>query len=171
MSITEMTLNKTTLLQTTLMYGDPDEKGEIHVGPTMVTYATYKVMTVYFLFGENVGGRTMTFFFHQNLLVGYCFRDGREGMTKEIEHKRIPDIYLDRTKVNEIVGMFGRPNGRCIEPMVSDPKGYIYCYYQIHEGTFSTKIYTQFLVIGCNKKDVVTSADWVEVGEKREPKK
>lgn len=116
-----------------------------------------------------VAGRNQIFYFYENKLVGQYFTSTWEIDSTDFDETKVGEIEKGTTTTQEVIEVFGNPNGEFIFPLVKNEteRALVYIYVQTKkEGLMSTKSSTKKLVVSYDENGIVTDVEYTFSGEK-----
>lgn len=165
-----LVLEKTTYQEVLRQFGDPYRKGSaVKEGLPVKTVAySYASATAGTGLGGITPGRTIGFFFADDVLVGYKFISSYEEDRTDFDETKLGQIEKGRTTRAQVEELLGRPGGMYAYPMIKNKseRGLVYSYMRMTSGPFSVNIYQKELVVVFDSNGVVTDVEFSTSGEK-----
>lgn len=136
-----------------------------------------KLKTIHYVYAEAGSGgkypgvtpaRGMTFFIHDDLLVGEEFLSSFAVDATEFDDAKVSSIIKGSTTKVEVLEMLGKPSGSAMFPLIKarDETALVYSYAQVKGSVFNMKVYAKTLMISFDEGGVVTNVDYTSQGEK-----
>ncbi len=157
------TLGQTKYPQVILQMDEPRNTGEmIKNGETIKSIQ-------YVYVGSSVGGvfpsKTLSFFFHNDTLVGQDFVSSFKSDNSNFDHTRISTIVKGKTTRDQVVQLLGKPTAFCIFPLckTSSGGGIGYGYYKRFKDPSDRKLksFSKALHVTFDDKDLVLDVEYV----------
>jgi hypothetical protein len=117
---------------------------------------------------NTVGGREMFFVFSEDIVVAEGFMSSYASDSTDFDDRKVADIVEGKTRCDEVVSMFGRPDVRAIYPAVEKEGetaiGYTFRY--LKRPALQFKMFRKGLQVGCDSAGVVTKVSYTEAGDR-----
>lgn len=114
-----ITLGKTTADQIYTRFGKPFREGATVRNNNQIKSVTYSYSEAA-AYVQKVPSRTIAFFFHNGLLVGYEFLSSFDEDKTDFDDTRAAQIRKGETTQDQVVQLLGLPTGRHIYPVVKE---------------------------------------------------
>jgi hypothetical protein len=160
-----LSLKQTTKQDITNKFGKPYQKGTKLTNEKTVDFVTYAYSSVGStpVYKGITPARAMTFYFLNDLLVGYDFTSTFKEDHSDFDESKLNSIKKGETSLEDVISALGEPKGKYIFPLIEDAESeaIVYKYEQFK----SYKIYNKSLIIIANQ-GIVTDVEYVTSGEK-----
>lgn len=115
-----------------------------------------------------VAARGMSFYFVDDILVGYEFISSWAGDQTDFDEGKVNQIVKGKTTQPELVQLLGKPGGYYIYPMIKSTTGQaaVYAYAEVGGSMFNRKTYRKMLVVTFDDAGVVADVDFSATGTK-----
>ena len=103
--------------------------------------------------------KAQSLYFYDDILVGYEFSSNFPDKNTFYDHKKVNEISVNETTRQQILAIFGNPDGKHISPMVPENASYneVYAYNKVTPGRvmYTFNIVSLYLVISYDENDTV----------------
>ena len=155
-------LGQTKYPQVILQMDEPESTGEMIKNGETIKYIQYVYV------GSSAGGvfpsKTLSFFFHNDTLVGQDFVSSFKSDNSNFDHTRISTIVKGKTTRAQVVRLLGKPTAFCIFPLckTSSGGGIGYGYHKsfIDPSDLKLKSFSKALHVTFDDKDLVLDVDY-----------
>jgi len=156
-------LGQTKYPQVILQMDEPRNTGEIIKNGEKIKTITYVYVAP--SVGGVFPGRALSFYFHNDTLVGQDFMSNFKSDNSNFDHTRISTIVKGKTTRAQVVRLLGKPTAFYIFPMVSKTSsgGAIgYGYHKSFKDPSDRKLksFTKSLIVTFDDKDLVLDVDY-----------
>ena len=158
---------QTTYNQIVQTYGKPYLEGTVLKNDKLVKTVSYAYASVG---GKSHRGgtaaRAMGFYFLEDTLVGYEFISSFAEDNTDFHEMKMNEITEDKTTLNEVIQLLGKPSGYYIYPLVesSSEEAAVYAYSETRGSAFKLKMFRKVLVISYDSDQVVNKVEYVSSG-------
>ncbi len=163
-----LTLGQTTYEQVLQQFGTSYKEGS-----TLINEVTLKTLTYSYasaggasLVGGVTPGRSIGFFFRDNVLVGYQFVSSFREDHTDFDESRVKDIRKGETTEAQVLAMLGPPAGFVRYPIVKEEthRGLVYIYSQVKGSAFNLKFHAKRLVVALDPTGTVADVQFESTG-------
>lgn len=113
-------LGKTTKNEVLAAMGEPESSSTITVKDHDVVHLFYGYAEA---FGSKTLGRSASFFFVGNVLVGHQFVSEFPGESTDFDLTKANQIIEKKSTYKDVIVLLGKPTGEAIYPLADNPKG------------------------------------------------
>jgi len=158
---------QTTYNQIVQQFGKPYAEGSVLKNDKFVKTVSYAYASVG---GKSHRGgtaaRAIGFYFVEDTLVGYEFVSSFAEDNTDFNEMKINQITEDKTTLNEVIKLLGRPSGYYIYPMIESESGEAaaYVYSETKGSAFNMKMFRKILIITYDSGRVVTKVEYTSFG-------
>ncbi len=160
-----LSIKQTTKQDITDKFGKPYQKGTKLTNEKTVDFITYAYASVGStpVYEGITPARAMTFYFLDDLLVGYDFTSTFKEDHSDFDDSKLNNIKKGETSLDGVIAALGEPKGKYIFPLIKDTESeaVVYKYEQFK----SYKIYNKSLIITTHH-GIVKDIEYITSGEK-----
>ena len=108
--------------------------------------------------------RAMSFYFADNILVGYEFTSSFKADNSYFDENKVSQIKKGKTTRDQVIELMGKPAGMHLYPLIKNKGDKAIVYLYTHFKRY--KIYHQILVASFNNNGLVTDVSFTSSGQK-----
>lgn len=159
-------LGKTTYEEIIGQFGKPAEEGSLLKNEKMVKIISYSYSSAIGsapLIKGVTPGRAMSFYFLDDLLVGYDFVSSFKEDHSNFDETKVSQIKKGATSQALVIDLLGEPTGVYIYPLIDSEKdkALVYLYGHVKE----YKIYQKSLIVSVGSDGLVTDVNFATSGQ------
>jgi len=162
-------VGKSTQAEVLQVMGAPRQTGELTKNGQQLKQAQYAYAnTTDEAFRSGVvAARGMTFFFHNDKLVGQQYLSSFKVDATEFDGAKVPAIVKGKTTKAQVQALLGQPTGDAIYPIAKaqGETALSYAYNQAKGNAFNMKFYNKTLTVSFDAAGVVSDVEYVVNGE------
>ena len=133
----------------------------------MITYTQTSVRKSLALVKKVTPARAVSFFFLDDVLVGYEFVSSFKEDHTDFDDTKVSDIKQGESTIEDVTELLGKACGQLVYPLVpSDAERVLVYRYTQVKGTFKLKIYTKILQVTFDSSGVVLEVSMQASGER-----
>ncbi|MBS0335224.1 MAG: hypothetical protein JSS40_00050 [Proteobacteria bacterium] len=164
-------LGKTSSAEVLKQLGQPRTTGEVLTNGKNVRVMTfaYAASGGEALEPDVIPARAMSYFFHDDVLVGQEFLSSFKSDHSDFDEKKVPGIQKGKTTRAEVIRTLGRPSATFLPPMVKETSGEAigYAYQTTRGGVISGfKFYRKILRVTFDAGDRVAEVEYSTAGSR-----
>jgi len=115
-----------------------------------------------------VPARAMVFSTFNELLVGQEFVSSFPQDATEFDESKVPQVVKGKTTRADVHGIFGKPNGEVVYPIIKNAgeRADVYSYSHAKGSVFDMKFYSKALIVSYDPSGIVSDVEFSSAGEK-----
>jgi hypothetical protein len=155
-------LGQTTHAQVVQQFGQPRREGTVLKNDKTLKVLSYAYASIggEALHSGVVAARGMTYYFYNDVLVGYGFISSWKEDNTDFDEKKVEMIVKGRSSRADVVALMGKPSGYYVYPMIkTEPSEAIV--YNYVEARLDHTAHRKSLAVSFDSNDVVTEVEYI----------